>query len=505
MTRNAKRFAAVAVALTATALLTAPKAGAGPYRVAICNPAIGARHADATFQRTSAHYLSEAGCATHQPGLGVRHAGKRTGDSRWGGWTVHAPRGTVFSRIGMSAAGHGGGGHLPQLLAVPPRGVAKVFGTPDPGMGRSRFTGPARTFTARLSCRRVSGCGAGRKARIRVKRIALEVRDGAQPTIALGGGALRPGSKRGVQPVAAAARDVGGGVHRLLVQVNGTPVTAYTARCRTADGWALRVRPCPASARRTFRLETAAAPFHQGANVLRLCSADYATGTTANRACATRRIDVDNLCPVSPSGAGPRLEAHLVRPRTGAGRQRSVAIQGRLLSAGGAPVPGARVCVAARVPIPGMLERVLATPTTGPDGRFTAELPRGPSRRLRVAYWWSRANVAERRLRLTMHAHPRLLARPHHPLHNGDAARFAVKLQGPAAARRWVRIQARSGHRWVEVRNGRTNARGTYRARYRFHATTGRRRYRFRAVVPSQRGYPYERGHSRVRRVTVVG
>jgi hypothetical protein len=505
MNRKTKRVVGAAIAVTAAALLTAPKAGAGPYRVAICNPDVGARHADATFQRTSAHYVSDAGCSTDQPGLVVRHAGKRTGDSRWGAWTVHAPRGTVFTRLAVNAAGHGGGGHLPQLLAIPPKGVAQVFGTPDPGIGRSRFTSPARVFTARLSCRRVSGCGAGRKARIRVKRIALELRDGVRPTIAVGGGMLRHGSKRGVQPIAVAAKDVGGGVHRFLVQVNGQPMTAYTAQCRIQEGWALRLRPCPPSARTIFRMQTAAVPFHQGSNTLRICSADYAAGTSANRSCATRRINVDNLCPVSRTGAAPRLEAHLVRERTGDGRGRSVAVRGRLLSANGAPVVGARVCVATRVPIPGNLERVAAAPTTGADGRFVAGLPDGPNRQVRVAYWWSYANVAERRLSLRVHAHPRLVLRPHHPLHNGRAVRFAVELQSPAAEERWVRVQARSGHHWVEVRNGRTNADGIYRARYRFHATTGRRRYRFRAVVPSQRGYPYERGRSRVHRVTVIG
>ena len=505
MNGKTNRVAAAAIAVTAVALLTAPKADAGPYRVAICNPDLGARHADATFERTSAHYISESGCATDQPGLVVRHSGKRTGDSRWGGWTVQAPRGTVFTHVGVNAAGHGGGGHLPQLLAVPPTGVAQVFGTPDAGIARSRFASPARVFTARLSCRRVSGCGTGRRARIRIKRIALELRDGVAPTIAVGGAMLRPGSKRGMQPIAVTGKDVGAGVHRFLVQVNGQPVTAYTTQCRIKEGWALRLRPCPPSARTTFRMHTAAAPFHQGSNTLRICSADYAGGTSANRSCASRRINVDNLCPVSRTGAAPRLEAHLVRKSTDDGGARTVEVHGRLLSATGVPVAGARVCIATRIPIPGDLERVVAMPTTGADGRFSAELPDGPNRQVRVAYWWSHANVAERRLSLRVHAHPRLLVRPHHPLHNGHAARFAVELQGPAAGRRWVRIQARSGHHWVEVRNGRTDAEGIYRARYRFHATTGRRHYRFRAVVPGQAGYPYVRGHSRVRRVTVIG
>jgi len=498
MHRRPRRLAAAAAAVMALALLTAPKATAGPYRVAICNPTLGARHVDATFARTSPHYLSDAGCRTNQPGLVVHHSGERTGDGRWGAWTLHAPRGTVFSQLSVNAAGHGGGGHLPQLLALPPTGVVEAFATPDPGIDRFHLTGPVRAFSARLSCRRVSGCGAGRKARIRIKRVALELDDGARPTIAVAGAVLQPGSKRGVQPIAAGATDVGGGVHRILLQVNGEPLTAHTTKCRTASGWALRLRPCPASAYAVFRLETHAAPFHQGTNALRICSADYAPGTTANRTCASRRINVDNLCPISRAGPGPRLEAHVVhrRPRK---------IRGRLLSASGVPVAGARVCLATRIPIPGNLERVAATPMTGPDGRFHADLPAGPSRQVRVAYWWSHTQVAERHLRLSVSAHPRLVLRPHHPLHNGHAVRFAVELQGPAADHRWVKIQARSDRHWVEVRNGRTNAGGIYRARYRFRSTTGRRRYRFRAVVPSQVGYPYERGRSRVRRVTVLG
>ncbi len=505
MSLKTKRVAAVAVSAIAAALLGAPKADAGPYRAAVCNPRLGAGHADATFQRTSSHYVSRARCRPGQAGLVVRHAGEHTGDSRWGGWTLHAPRGTVFTGLGVTAAGHGAGGHLPQLLAVPPRGVARVFGAPASDAGRSRFTGPARAFTARLSCRRVSGCGAGRRARIRVKRIALRIRDGAEPTIAVGGALLTPGSQRGLRPVAVAARDVGAGVHRFLAQVNGQPLTAYTTRCRVRDGWALRVRPCPPSARTTFRMQTAAPPFHQGSNLLRVCSADFAAGTAANRSCATRRIDVDNLCPVSPTGPGPRIEARIVREPARSGRGRAAEVRGRVLSGRGAPVAGARVCVATRVRTPGAIERVAATPTTGPDGRFSAGLARGPSRQVRVAYWWSSGSVAERRLGLGVHAHPRLRVRPRRPLRNGDAARFAVRLQGPAAGGRWVKLQARSGHRWVEVRNGRANARGVYRARYRFHATSGHRRYRFRAVVPSQRGYPYLRGASRVRRVVVNG
>jgi hypothetical protein len=252
-------------------------------------------------------------------------------------------------------------------------------------------------------------------------------------------------------------------------------------------------------------MSTARSPFHQGLNTVRVCSTDYALGTEANRTCASRRMRVDNLCPISSAGPGPLLEAHLSRSRHDDGGGRVAMVHGRLRTASGVPVAGARVCVATRVPIAGALERVVATPTTGSDGSFAAQLPPGPSRRVRVAYWWNGHQVAERYLNLGVRARPRLELRPHHPLHNGRHVRFKVRLRGPVADHRWARIQARSGKRWIELRAGRTNARGIYRARYRFHATTGRRRYAFRAFVPSQRGYPYRSGHSRVRHVTVVG
>lgn len=495
----------VALAAVAMTLLAPGAASAGVYRVAICNPALGARHADAFFKRTSSHYASEASCGSGQAGLAVRHEGKRTGVGRWGGWAVRAPRGTVISHLAVSAAGRRAGGHVPRLLATPLAGAIHSFAAPDPGSERFRWATPARSFIAKLDCERHGGCGRGRKAVVRIKRLALRLADRSAPAIALRGSAFRPGSRRGIQTIQPFGTDVGAGVHRFLVQVNGEPVTAHAASCRTADGLALRLRPCPRRAKTTFKAATASSPFRQGPNLVRVCTIDYALGTGANRACAERHVRIDDLCPISTTGPGSRLRAWLSRSRHG-GRERSRAtVRGRLRSASGMPIAGARICVASRVPIAGTRERVVATPTSGPDGRFTAELPNGPSRQVRIAYWWSGDDVAERHLSLRVRARPRLKLRPRHPLHNGHRVRFKIRLQGPAAARRWVRIQARSGKRWVELSNGRTNGHGTYRSHYRFHGTSGRHKYAFRAVAPKQEGYPYRGGHSRIRHVTVSG
>ena len=500
---SATRLTLVAIAAIAiVALLVPASASGGAYRVAVCNPALGARHADAVFQRTSPHYVSGGSCRPGHAGLTVGHDGERTKAGRWGEWTVRAPRGTIISRLGVSAAGRSAGGHVPQLLTAPLHGPMRAFATPDPGTARSRLATPSLSFAARLACHRASGCARGRKARIRIAWLALRLTDRVAPTLTLGGSAFGHGPQRGLRTVEPSGTDIGGGVHHFLLQVNGEPLSGRVTRCRAAEGFALRLRPCPAAARTRFGIQTAEPPFHQGLNRLRVCSVDYARGTEANRRCATRRMRVDNLCPISSAGPGPSLEAHISRARHSG---RDVAIRGRLRSASGAPVAAARVCVTTRVQMAGAGERVVATPVTGADGSFAANLPQGPNRRLRVAYWWSGHEVAERHLDLRVRARPRLKLHPRHPLHNGHHVRFKVRLPGPSAAHSWVRIQARSGKRWIELRSGRANARGVYRARYRFHATTGRQRYAFRAVVPSQRGYPYRPGHSRVRHVTVVG
>src|SRR4051794_8056363 len=501
------RTAALLVPATALVLtlLAAGTANAGVYRVAICDPALGTWHADASFDRTSSHYVSEASCAGGQAGLAIRHEGRRTAFDRWGEWAVRAPRGTVISHLGVSAAGRRAGGHVPRLLAAPLEGPLSPFAAPDPGVARFRWSSPARSFAARLACARHRGCDRGRKAAIRIKRLALRLADRRSPTIALRGSAFRPGSGRGLQTIQPSATDVGGGVHRFLLQVNSEPVTAHAVTCRAANGLALRLRPCPPRARTTFKADTASPPFRQGPNLVRVCAIDYALGTGANRACSARRMRIDNLCPISPAGRGPRLHAWLSRSQHGAHDRGSAAVRGRLRLAGGEPVSGARVCVATRVPIGGARERVVTTPVTGLDGRFSAELPEGPSRQVRVAYWWNATDVSEEHLSLRVHARPHLRLRPRHPLRNGRRVRFKVRLRAPAAGRRWVRIQARAGKRWVELSNGRANGRGVYRAHYRFHATSGRHKYAFRAVVPRQHGYPYRGGHSRIRQVTVIG
>jgi hypothetical protein len=482
------------------ALGTAAPASAGSYRAAVCHAGFGAGRADAAFERSSRHYLDAASCDPGGRGLTVSHERGRTPNGRWGAWSVRAPGGTAISRLSVYAAGRPAGGIVPELGVGAPAGPLAPLATPRRKLRRITWSGSgARVVAARLRCRRASGCDDGKDARVRIKRLVARLNDRFAPTLRLAGSLFSPGSRRGPQTIEPLSADVGGGVRHLLVQVNGGPVTARTVPCRLADQIAVRLRPCPERARASFRAATASPPFRQGPNLVRVCAADYAPSTAANRTCAERRIRIDNLCPISEASGGATLRARLRRDRS------TAVVAGRLLDGGGRGVAGARVCIATRIRMNGSAERVVVTPLTGTEGRFRVRLPTGPSRVVRVAYWPDARAALERLLDLHVRARPHLSLRPRHPVHNGDRVRFEARLPRPASAGRRVRIQVRAGRRWLDLRHGHTGRRGTYRARYRFHATIGRRTYAFRAAVPKQSGYPYEAGTSRVKRVTVIG
>jgi hypothetical protein len=494
-----RRALAALGVLAALALAWPAAAQGGTYRAALCNPDLPAYHADATFERTSRRYRSDASCGVGGNGLHVGRDEGAAGAGTWGAWVVRAPRGLAISGLSVKAAGRAQHGQVPELVldsAVRPR----PFARPTTELQPFRWAGaPSRTFAARLRCRRHSGCPRGRGGGIQVKRVALVLDDAVEPALRLDGSLFAPGSRRGFQTAAPAAGDVGGGVRRILLQVNGEPVTAHTVGCHLVARIALRLEPCPRRARARFVAATASPPFRQGPNLVRACAADYAVTTAANRSCVRRRVRVDNLCPLSEVVGAATLHARLRR------RGNQTAVVGWALDGHGLGVRGARVCVATRVRLRGVVEQVVTTPVTDGNGRFRAKLPPGPSREVRVAYWPTARRAIERYLSLEVPVRPRLRLRPRHPIANGSRVRFTVWLPGPENQGRRVRIQARAGRRWVDVRSGVAGAHGVYRAIYRFRSTTGRRRYGFRALVPKQHGYPYEAGTSKVRRAIVVG
>lgn len=498
--------AAIAAAIV-IGLLTAPSADAGSYRAVQCHEAFDAGRADFAYARTGERYRGAADCDTF--GLEITHeAGDEpTRGGRFGAWTLTAPEGTRIARVAARVAAAGQDWHAPQMAVTLADGARSAIAGVRGSIHTVSWAGEAaRSLTARLACAHATRCGRGAEAYLRLRRVSVLLRDAVAPTLQLSGGLLDPGSRRGVQTLNAAAADAGGGIRSIVVEVNGEPLVARGFDCRLVQGIAVRLRPCPAAPTAGFDVVTTASRFRQGPNQLRVCAADFAAATNANRTCLTRGFRVDNRCPVS-SVHGARLTARFAGggTRLSARSDERVRVVGRLSDAAGAPVPGATVCVATRTLVAGSAEGFMATPRTGPDGTFAVELPPGPSREVRVAHWPGSERALERYLRLRVRAVPRLRLRPRRTLRNGERVRFRVGLPGPLAGGRRVEVQARADGRWITIAAGRANRRGRWTGAYRFRSTTGRRTYAFRATVAGQRGYPYERGVSAVRRATVVG
>ena len=276
--------------------------------------------------------------------------------------------------------------------------------------------------------------------------------------------------------------------------------------CALRGRVALRLSPCPPSAILSRPENTAAAPFRQGTDIVRVCARDYAARRGANVNCAMRRLRVDNACPLGGVAGGATLTAGVRGVHRGfvASRHDHPRVAGRLLNAAGNPVAGAKVCVAAQALPRRAVEHILATPTTGADGHFAAPIPPdpraacgSPTGRQSAARFSASGASASARARGSLCARRAASKR--------RQAALVAHLPGPVAEHRLVRIEALAHRRWIPVTGGRTGAAGTYRGSYRFHATSGSRTYRFRALVPHQAGYPYAAGTSAVMRKRVSG
>ena len=485
-------------------LVAAGSAEGGTYRAVQCNPKLDAGRGDFAFDRNSEHYVPQADC--EGPGLLVRHDDRTTRRDRWGSWTLPAPAGILFTAIRARVAGTSDDGHVPELFTDLPGSGSLTLGRASGSPHTVSWRGAgADGLQARLRCARGT-CGEGREARVLIRRVALRLLDETAPTAELSGPLASGQTQREMTSLEAVTADVGSGVRRIHLEVNGKPVGSRRVPCELRHRVAIRLRPCPAATTKPYELDTEGKVFNQGLNRIRVCVDDFATVGERNRTCARHKARVDNDCPVDEGSEQGTIDARLTGTNHGTIRaDRPATVEGTLTDGSGSPVVGARVCVATRTELGSAVEHVIATPRTGRGGRFDARLDPGPSREVRVAHWPDSRRVAEHHLRLRARARPSLRVAPARTLRNGEEARFTVRLHGPDPGGREVQLQARTGNRWVPIRAHHASRKGVWRDSYRFSSTTGNRQYRFRALVPRQRGYPYLRGTSAVRRVQVRG
>jgi hypothetical protein len=184
---------------------------------------------------------------------------------------------------------------------------------------------------------------------------------------------------------------------------------------------------------------------------------------------------------------------------------RRLKLSGRLTNADGQPIEGATIEALDTRTDGASLPIGLAT--TGSSGRFRYVLRASRNRDLLFHYLGSRrigAATADFRLRVRGSSSIKVNRAT---VRNGQAVVFSGRVaSGPLPpAGKLIEMQAHFRGRWRTFSTVRSDRAGLWRFPYRFGATLGRVTYRFRARLPSEGGYPFITGRSRVARVVVLG
>jgi hypothetical protein len=515
LTRRPRRtvaFLCLVVGAATGAGLLAAGASAGPYRAMLCARNMGVGSPAFQFSRSGSEFRPVTGCQSGE-GLGVTHKHGATRPGRFGMWTARAPAGVRLTDGSVVARGRAEAGYHPGLLLGAADGDTRAFASPRGGFRLYNWHSDdgASRLIAQLVCARSRGsCGRSDAPKIFIKHAMFHLFDSSRPTLSQTSGTLLEGSaQRGTQGFAVAAHDVGSGVRRVFLRVNGRAFDSIALDCAidSRRDLALRLDPCPQRGTAPFSVDTHLAPFREGPNRVAACVLDYA-GSSPNERCSRKTVRVDNDCPVSGGGVPARTNFSFAdgarRARVKFGRRPVVV--GKLSRISGQPL----VCISQRVSRRHTTEHLVGVPRrVDSHGNVHAQLPAGPSRTVYLTYWSGAEQVVTRKLELRVKPPVGLLLRPTGTLHNGQKMRLRAKLRGAYHGHRKVRFLARPpGGDWTPFSTHftkRTNGRGVAVAKHTFHNVVGSQSFQFKVLVPRQRGYPYLRGQSQVRQTTVVG
>ena len=202
-----------------------------------------------------------------------------------------------------------------------------------------------------------------------------------------------------------------------------------------------------------------------------------------------------------------RRRVRVLSPKGRIGFRRRGEIRGRLANLDGQPIDGATVTVLTRQRLPGRDFTTAGFLRTDEQGRFSYRVRGVASRILRFRYEGSRrirGSTADVAVRVPAAA---TVTTDRARLLNGQAVTFTgrVLTKPVPSVGKLVEIQAFFRGRWRTISTTRSGSDGRWRFRYRFGATTGVVRYRFRALLSEESGYPFVTGRSRVVAVTVRG
>jgi hypothetical protein len=550
ISRKALLSAALSAAALATFGMGAPTAQAGEYHLYSCRtPAGEAAPADgwsgsvapgSALDVSVKNTCGEGGALIAALGDERKHVANADRAS----WAFEAPSGEAIAGAMLWRAGDTDGGHLVNAFyQFWLTGQTKVFDeclaslqclsrgeSTQPLAAVNQVAVPSQQLGTHLAINASCGGGPGNEcpsgaadpngytAVVNLYAADITLEQSVGPTASNVSGELATApAVRGTSDIAFSATDPGSGVYEAVFSVDGqvaqvSVVNDNGGRCRnvgqTTDGRAafLYVKPCLASVSADLGFDTT--QVGNGAHRLIITAID-AAGNAAP--VLDREITVAN-----PPGPGPAngtnasAQATLVAHWKGTARVSVTSryghkqtVLGRLTGPNGAPISGALLDVSATPQFQGSKPVALASPRTGADGRFTVPVGGSvSSSTLRFAYRSHLGDsppVARSTLTLRVRAGIALAVAPH-SASVGRSIFFRGRLLGgpiPRGGKQLV-LEARSpGSPWIEFKVVRANARGRYRASYRFKFA-GPADYQFRAVSEAESDYPFAAGLSNV-------
>jgi hypothetical protein len=194
------------------------------------------------------------------------------------------------------------------------------------------------------------------------------------------------------------------------------------------------------------------------------------------------------------------LDRHVI-----ARHNRRIRLRGILANSDGQPIEGATI-EALETQHDGATAAV-GLATTDADGRFKYVVRASRNRKLVFRYGGSR-RIGSATSDFVLLVPASTSIRPdRRRLRNGQQVLFTgrVRTRPLPSVGKLVEMQAYFRGRWRTFSTVRAGTAGGWRFPYRFGGTVGRVTYRFRARLPSEGGYPFVTGHSRVVRVVVMG
>ena len=389
----------------------------------------------------------------------------------------------------------------PGTPADPLSPANRVLDAPRPEQG------DLKRLILELTCWRtddVGGCPGYTIPGLYVYSSAISLSDDVRPAITSVAGLSDRLPTGGHAAVDIGAVDRGAGLSSVSIALDGHHTRsdyfdANQGGCRPPFTHAV---PCPLGG--TTRLTWDTTRFVDGFHRLSVLVRDAAGNASTSW---SRRVLIDNGGNNCIYGAGPKIKAGLghrrrkrVWPRAG----RRVLLRGRLRDSTGKPIANRSIRLFVRVR--GHSRYSLWTSLrTSASGVFRSLLSPGPSRRLRVSYC-APGGGKHTDLKLGVRATAKLKVNKH-LVRSGRSVVFSGRLVARPIPRlgKLVELQAYFRGRWRTFETLKTDRRGRFQFRYRFGPTSGRVRYRFRARIPTELGYPFEQGKSRRIMVTVAG